>query len=460
MLNLLRHMIKEEARMHTNVVGNLLFLLFPLIIVIVVFMAAVFAPVLDMMLTISLPGLIVHLLFAFFGLNVGAFGLYGQDFMNRRFGSASLISYSSRTLPVSDRIIYTNVIIKDVIYYFTLFILPSVIGIELAASAMGMASFESLRLLVSLTLSFLVGLSIVFFLSTLYAHSVRLLLGFIAAFVVVSLFSGWTSSLTIFPPYDYFIDGSLLQLLYSILLILIPCFLSIVFFKISYPEKAIRFRNSMSSRDTKSVLLVKDFLDLKRSRGGFGRIIFSLVVPIAMIWVFISFFTEYIINANFLLVFSIFLGLYTSSIYSWLSEYDSFTQYSFLPILVARVIKSKLLVSTILCMVSVLIFILAAFSGGFTLLQIVLGFVCFASLFWYGLAVTIYLTGLSPNVYFFDSKNIARYLLFIVPPPILLLFLSIAKPVWLLSSLLLVLVAMYMINVSYHKWNMVEQRSF
>jgi len=455
---ILRSMIKEEARIHTSIFGPLLFFLFPVVIFTVVFAVAKFAPVIELMQEGTFVGIIIHLAFAFFGLNVGAFGLYGREFMNRRFGHASLISYSSRTLPVSDRVIFTNVIVKDIIYYFLMFILPSVLGIMSAARNLGMP-FSPARLFVSLCLSFMLGLAVVFFLSTVYAHSAKLLVGFLAAGTVIFIaLKGYAVPMTnLFWPYAYYVYGTNLALTVSATLLL--CFLSILFFKISYSEKITRFENYISHVPLKFLYMARDYLDLRRSRGGFGRIIFSIIIPMAMLWLFIGFFVQYVPFVDFLIVFSIFLGLYTSSIYSWLAEYDSYANYAFLPVQVSEIIRNKVRSTVVLSLVSFLVFI-AAVAYDYDSINMLIGLCCYIGLFAWGLAATVYLTGLSPNVYFFDSRNIAMYLLYIVPPAVLFLVVSAWKPLLLLLGLLFVPVGILLLRAAEKKWEHTELRTF
>ena len=99
-------MLKEEWRIHTTILNNKMFAFFPLIIFILSFIGSLFITILKNVITIDQLFKYAHYLFFFFGLSVGAFGLFGKEIMNRRFGQASLVAYSSRTLPVSERIIF------------------------------------------------------------------------------------------------------------------------------------------------------------------------------------------------------------------------------------------------------------------------------------------------------------------------------------------------------------------
>ena len=115
--------------------------------------------------------LIVHANYLMLGIMVGGFGLLGNEVMNRRFGQASLLAYSARSLPLSEKFIFLNFVIKDTVYYFFLWVLPFGFGYILASPFIGIPLSTALLLLLTLTLSFLFGLCGVFFLSAVYARS-------------------------------------------------------------------------------------------------------------------------------------------------------------------------------------------------------------------------------------------------------------------------------------------------
>jgi len=107
-LEILKAMIKEEWRLHTSLFGSRMFALFPLLIGMSAFIISLFLPYMTKVMTIGQMLQSAHYLFIFFGVSIGAFGLFGREVMNRRFGQASLIAYSSRSLPISERIIFLN----------------------------------------------------------------------------------------------------------------------------------------------------------------------------------------------------------------------------------------------------------------------------------------------------------------------------------------------------------------
>lgn len=94
--------------------------------------------------------------------------------MNRRFGHASLIAFSSRTLPLSEKFILLNFFIKDIIYYFILWILPFVTGVYIAFAIKSI--YINFFVLLTSIFCYFYCLSFSFFLSTIYVYSKRLVL--------------------------------------------------------------------------------------------------------------------------------------------------------------------------------------------------------------------------------------------------------------------------------------------
>jgi len=460
-------MIKEEWRIHSTLFGSLLFFLFPFLIMALISLTYFFGPVIQGFFSLASIVVVMHCFFLFFGINVGAFGLHGTEFMNRRFGHASLMAYSSRSLPVSEQSIFLNMVLKDIVYYFFMFILPISIALGIGGSFFGITVMQSLILLISLTLAFLIGLSAVFFLSTLYAHSVKILISFVGAIAAVILL-GHTFFGTSFPQFIFFLSPDTGTLIFCLLIVAIPSILSVTFLKIDYPdikEESVNKYNktrvffSKLFSDRAGPLLAKDFLDLRRSRGGVGKIIFSLLFPMTLIWFFINYFSTTIKVMNVLAVFSVILATYTVSIYNWITEYDVFTNYSFLPIRTSEVVKSKARTTLILSFISIVIFFVAAIHERSSV-ALIGSFLSYLCMFLYGLALTIYLTGLNPNVLLMNPKVLLAYLLCIIPPALIIILGSFVSMYFLLICLLLLPLAWNFFNKGLKKWDAVEQLTY
>ncbi len=468
MLEILKGMMKEEWRIHSCLFGNFMFALFPVILLILSFSMSLFIPILTIMLPIRQITIVTHYIFVLFGLSVGSFGLFGREAMNRRFGQASLMAYSSRSLPVSERELFVNFFIKDIIYYFILWILPFVLGFSLASPLISVSLSSAPLILLTLTLSFLTGLSFVFCLSTIYVHSSKVLLVVLISILTIGLFLSnyfYISLTTILPSLSFFLAPSFTKLIISLSVIIVLFILSSIFLKVDYPQKVRRLNNSFDKlsnffKFTKYPdFISKDFLDLKRSEGGLGKIIFSFLFPLFLAWILIFVFLKFLPIFNFLIIFSLFLGIISSSFYNWITEFDVFTSYAFLPVKVSNMMKSKIICYAIINIIPVIILILVAIVMN-QLFYFLPALFLFLSISSYTMAVLVYLGGLFPNILIYNAKIFLEYLLLTASVIIVLVFLSAFNPFYSLVSPVMIIASFYLIKKSFKKWNKIEQPTF
>jgi len=471
MFDIFKNMVKEEWRMHSSLFGHSGFALFPVFIFLFTFFVSLVLPVFREIVTDAQIAIGIHYFFLLVGAMIGAFGLMGREFMNRRFGQASLIAYSSRVLPVSERFIFANFLGKDVIYYFILYILPFVAGFGLAAEIVpaGMFSLPStlLVLVMTLSLSFAIGISTIFFLSTVYAHSgkISLICLFILSFLFLH-FSGNLSLYTLYslPSLSFFLDPSKNQLLFSGVLIFVPSALSLIFLKIDFPQSQKSFSNSFSKLCSflgsyrYAAFVAKDSLDLKRSEGGLGKIVFSFLLPLVLVWILLSALARVIPALSTLTLFALVLGVLSSSMYNWLTEYDIFASYAFLPLKVSDIIKSKLNSYLILNLVPLVILTVLALKNDPSAL--IPSLLLFLTISLYMVAVLVYLTGISPSINLYNAKTFALYTLSVVPLLILNIVLSMFGPYYAFVDLLLVPFALYLLGKGFNKWDLNDCRCF
>jgi hypothetical protein len=471
MFDIFKSMIKEEWRMHSNLFGSGGFTLFPVFIFLFTFSVSLVLPVFREIFSDAQIALGMHYIFLLLGGMIGAFGLMGREFMNRRFGQASLIAYSSRTLPVSQRRIFADFLLKDIVYYFVLYVLPFVGGFALATELVPAGNFEIsgtlLVLSLTLSLSFMIGLSLVFFLSTIYAHSGKLLISSLLVLSIFLLFISGNLNSNVFyslPSLSYFLSRSENQLLISLFLIVVPSTFSLVFLKVDFPHAKKSFPNSFPrlcrylGSYRYAAFVAKDFLDLKRSEGGLGKIIFSFLLPMALIWILLSALGNVIPVLNTFALFSLVLGVLSSSMYNWLTEYDIFASYAFFPLKVSDMIKSKFNSYIFLNLIpSILLTIFVLKSEPSALLP---SLILFLSISLYMVSILIYLTGLSPSINLYNGKNFALYTLSVVPLLIINIILSMFGPCYLLMDLLLIPFSFYLLKQSFGKWDRVESQLF
>lgn len=471
MFDIFKSMIKEEWRMHSNLFGSGSFALFPVFIFLFTFFVSLVLPVFREIFTDAQIAFGMHYFFLLMGGMIGAFGLMGREFMNRRFGQASLIAYSSRTLPVSQREIFANFLVKDIAYYFVLYILPFIAGFALAAELVPAGNFQSPEnlfiLLLTLSLSFIIGLSLVFFLSTVYAHSGKLLLlGLFAVSISLLFVSGNLSSNVFYslPSLSFFLNPSRTQLLLSFVLIIVPSSLSLIFLKVDYPQTKTSFSNSFFrlcgylGSYKYAAFVAKDSLDLKRSEGGLGKVIFSFLLPVALIWMLLSALENVIPTLDTLTLFSLVMGVLSSSMYNWLTEYDIFASYAFFPLRVSDMIKSKLNSYLVLNLVPFILLTLLTLKKEPEAL--IPSLLLFLSISLYMVSVLVYLTGLSPSINLYNGKNFALYAVSVMPLLMVNIILSMFGPYYVLADLLLVPLAFYMLGKSFKKWDLVQSQLF
>jgi hypothetical protein len=461
-------MLKEEWRVHSTLFGSAGFALFPLLLTFLAAAGALLWPLFADVMPVETVVLLLHAGFLLAGASVGAFGLFGREVMNRRFGQASLIAYSSRSLPVSEQAILAGFYLKDTVYYLCFWVFPFVAGLAIAAPFAGFPLTSVLRLLATLSLAFLLGLSLVFLLSTIYVHSPKallavLILGAIATAFLARQPGAGTGALI--PPFTLYYNPSWALLAAILLLIIIPSALSVRFLKIEYPEETRRFPQALD-RLTRAFawlpdphLVAKDALDLTRSEGGAGKIVFSFLFPVMFIWIALFVLLRFIPSVDRLMVFAILLGVVSSTIYNWVTEFDLFASYSFLPVEVGTVIRGKLESYALLNIVSLAILVAAGLGTGEASLLIP-ALLTFASVSFYAVAVTVYVGGLSPSIMLYNAKVYLPYLGLITPVLLFLLFVSIPNPWFALASLCLVLPGWYILGKAFSKWGRAEQPGF
>jgi hypothetical protein len=468
MFELFIAMVREEWRMPSTMFGSLSFALFPVMIFGIAFMGSFLIPLMRTTLPAGNLTLIVHANYLMLGIMVGGFGLLGNEVMNRRFGQASLLSYSARSLPLSESFIFTNFVVKDTVYYFFLWVFPFGFGYILASPFTGVPLAAALLLLLTLSLSFLFGLCGVFFLSTVYARSHAalwfVLLGLIAVVGGLSLMTG-ANPVLFFPPLLLNSAFTWTNLIVSCAVLVLLFWVAIVLFN---PESV---GSEKIYRDTFSPLMqrlsflpnppfaAKDTLDLYRSGSMIGQTIFSFLLPLGVIWFFLSLLGPFFPPHGLLFIFAITTGVIASTMYTWVTMFDAFGPYACLPVAVSSLISSKLTTFGILQIIpAVFIAVVALLSGeaAYLIPAVVLGI----AVSFYAVGIMAWLTGLSPSVLVYDVKVLAVYLVLV--GIVLTVFTSIAfaNPYYALSSVLLALPARWFVQKAKLRWDGVDPEGF
>jgi hypothetical protein len=465
---LFQNMMKEEWRLHSTMFGSLSFALFPVLIFAIVFMGSFLLPLLQAVLPVGDLALIVHGNFVLLGVMVGGFGLLGNEVMNRRFGQASLLAYSSRSLPLSERTIFTNFVVKDIVYYIILWVFPFAFGFAVASPFIRVPLATPLLLMLTLTLSFLTGLSAIFFLSTVYSRSKAVFIIVLMAgllFLARGLLAVGISAAYYFPPLALYREFTWSMLIIACFLIIIPVIGSILLFTPEYSGSTKRFFNLVTplTRDLSMfptpALAAKDLIDLWRSGGGVGQVIFSFLLPLALIWLFLAFLGVIIPSSGIILIFAVLTGVVSATMYTWITAFDSFSSYACLPVSVSTLINSKICTFSVLQLVPA-VFITLVTTAADGVLYLIPSLVLWCAISFYALSVTIYLTGLSPNVLVYDAKVLLAFMVLVGVPVTVLIAIVIINPYYAIAAILLGIPAIGFVHRGYKRWEGKDVASF
>ena len=462
------NMMKEEWRVHSTMFGSLSFALFPVMIFGIAFMGSFLLPLMRSSFPSDNLALMIHASYLMLGIMVGGFGLLGNEVMNRRFGQASLLAYSARSLPLSERFIFTNFVIKDTVYYFFLWVFPFGLGFILASPFIGVPLANALLLLLTLTLSFLFGLCTVFFLSTIFARSkqvfwllILILCIGLAGLVVMT----GTNPALLFPPLLLFTSFTWANLLVSCVILFILFGVAIILFNPESVGSEKIYSNAFApllerlSFLPDPPLAAKDTLDMYRSGSLIGQVLFSFLLPLTVIWFFLSLLGPYFPPHGLLFMFALVTGIIASTIYTWVTMFDTFGPYACLPVSVSRLITGKLTTFSLMQAVPAVFIAVVAILMQESLYLIPAVVLCLAVSF-FAVGVMVWLTGLSPNVLVYDVKVMAVYLVLIGIAVTLFTGIAFANPWYALSSVILFLPAWLFMKRALVKWDAVDPGGF
>jgi hypothetical protein len=462
MFDLFVAMFREEWRVHSVLFGSIGFALFPFLIAAMAFMGAFLVPIVNAALPAGDLATLVHALVLLLGVMVGGFGLVGNEVMERRFGQASFVAYAARTLPLSERRIFAAFVTKDTIYYLLLWILPIVAGVALASPFVGLSGSAVLRLALSLVIAFLTGLSALFLITTVYGRS-KIVFAVLALVAIVGLgvYLLATGHLPPLYPVLLYRTFSWAALGTAVLAIGISLAVSLMLFRPGrggggrqVPDRFSGLYRQLSFLP-QPALAAKDLLDLWRSGGGIGQILFSLLLPLGLCWFLLSLLDRVLPPHGVLLLFAVLTGVLASTVYTWLTAFDTFGAYTALPILAGTLIRSKLVTFSLLQTVPLAVVLGTAIASkgigiAVPALAMTIGVAAWS------VAVTVYLAGLSPNVLVYNPKVLASYLGAVGLPIIGLIALSFMHPWFGLSAALLLVPAVRIVRKAEVRWEAVD----
>ncbi|HOT93693.1 MAG TPA: hypothetical protein PK089_00685 [Methanoregulaceae archaeon] len=455
-------MFREEWRIHAVLFGDAVFALLPVLVGAMAFMGTFLVPLVNRALPAGDLASIVHALYLLLGVMVGGFGLVGNEVMNRRFGQASFVAYAARTLPLSERQIFSAFVAKDTVYYLLFWVLPVVAGVAVASPFVGLPPGAVLCLLVSLPLSFLSGLSGLFLVTTVWSRS-RAAFAVLAAVAVIAAGASVraTGGIPPFPPLALYRSFSWAVLAGTGIGIGAGFGVSLLLFEPRSPGGEHRHPDRFTGLLRRlhalpyPALTARDLLDLWRSGGGVGQVLFSLVLPLGLCWFLLSLLGPVLPPYGVLTLFSVLAGVLASTIYTWLTAFDSPGAYACLPVAPGDLIRSKLGLFALLHPVPAAIVLGAAvLSGNGPYAAPALGLMLGVSAWSAG--IMVYLAGLSPNLLVYDPRVLFTYLFAVGLPAAGLIVLDLLDPWSGLAALLLVVPAVLAVRAAVHRWEEAE----
>jgi MFS family permease len=434
MRTLLPLMLKEEFRFHSSHSNSYIFLSFPAIVCIFSFATAVSSPRIFEEISPNRLLQMVHISIILYGMSVGAFAFMGMQMVERRFGRRNFLVAMPSLLPITYKKTFLGLYLRDVIFYLALLILPLILGLLLSVPITHFRLTSIGFLFVAVLLSFLVGMSISFFMSAVYVRFPKIFLGLVCAMIVTALaygFGVYDIGLLI-PTIELQITKEPFYLMESLALILLLPFMATLLTKERHELKVSKFKSVFAEFEERfmfaksySTLLAKEFLDLKRSRT-FGKIFFSFIVPLIFLS-FSSFIVKYGFNipVGFNTIFyGAMVGFFGILIYSWLNNVDVTDYFETLPLSVPQVIKARLIVFFILTLWISTIFVvgIAVINGDLGVLWLALIVMFITSTY---MVITIaYLTGLRPNTSLFAPDVMLKFWILALLPDVCITLLS------------------------------------
>jgi hypothetical protein len=427
-------MVREEWRFHSELFGGRRFAAFPLFVTL---LAAGAVQLLQFTGT-SLAGVVagVHALVFAFGLHTGTIGLLGRDSVRDLLGEVSLLLFTDRTLPLSRTRLLAVFVVKDVAYYAVLFLLPLALAFVPSVAAGEVPPTRVPLLWVTTTLTFSLGVVVTLAVVALRTQGRRGTVGLLAGAVAVVGAVTLGVDLVAWTPYTLLRDGGgVAQFLRATLPTVLFALVGLRAYDARF-ERAARTTDDRFSawaarlRDDDG-LLTRTLLDVARSSGGLVKVPFSAAIILAVAVVLVEF-AGVVTGRTPATGVSLgaLLGLSGFTTYNWLTGFDGPRSYLAFPVSIAAVLRAKFRAFILLGPPVALGFYLAAVAWfGAPLLDALAGAVVCLGLQSYLFGTTVYLTGLQPDEFLFDTVLFAAFTLavavvlvpllvvgFVVPP--------------------------------------------
>jgi hypothetical protein len=473
-------MLREEFRSHATYSGTERFLSFPFF---VFFISATIGLTLNRISeTVSLEELatFAHLSAFIYGLSVGAFGLMGRQYLERRYGRSNYLVAMPFLLPMSFRKTFLGIYLRDAVFYVVLLLVPATLGIAAVAPVMGFSLVSIGLFFVAVLATFMVGLSLSFLASVLFIRSTPVFLAltaFVASVFVLHLATGSPALNEILLSVEFQMnvrplgadsEAAVVSLALSAAMALAMTIGACVLVTVRLESSSQMYQIVLPSyherlpiaRGLNRTLISKELVDIRRS-GTVAKMFFSLVLPLLFL-AFAAWFVNHglAIPVGFNTVFyAAMVGFVGILMYNWLNNIDLSEYYSLIPVTVPQLIRVRVTVFLMLTLGISAFFVIgiSIINGDTELLWLALIVMFVTSL--YMAALTAYLTGLKTNTFLFDTSILAKFSIMSFLPDVCLTILSFSLlSNWVAASSGISLVLFSMLFTTWILYRGIESR--
>jgi hypothetical protein len=433
-------MVREEWRLHAELFGGGRFAAFPL----VVFGLAALGVELLVRVGTSLDAAVLglHVLVAFVGLQTGTVGLVSRDAIDSLVGDVTFLLTAASTLPLRRRDVLAVFLAKDLLYYAVYFLAPLALALTPAVLRGAVDPLAVPRLWLSSTLTFVTGSAVTLAGVALVSRgrtgrAVVTVLGVsVAGLAVGSALGRIGVDLAQFTPYALY-DGPITPIGVTAALGPTLVLAAVGVFGVDpSSERPTRIAGRTGSftrwraRLGGDGLLVKTLLDVRRSDGGFLKVVFSALVVLAVAIALVSFAGRVTgVPPSPGVSVGALVGLTAFTTYNWLASFDSVASYRHLPVSVEAVFAAKFRAFLLLGpAVGLGVYAIGVvwLRPGPTDALAGAGLSVALQLYLYG--VTTYVAGLRPNEFLFDPVLFAGFTTAVAVVLVPILLVAIAVP--------------------------------
>ncbi len=401
----------EEYRSHARLFGGRRFALFPAFVALVAAASATFFALAATDTGTIVAGL--HAVVAVLGLQVGTVGLEGRDALEDLFGERTLLLFASWTLPIEPKRVLVAFLLKDVLYYGVLFLLPLSVGLVPLAVLGELSVVELPLVFLTTAATFALGVAASVALVGVYVRSRLVALGIVGTVAVAIALAG--QNVLAITPYGLLEAPRTAAVVGTVALPLVFGTIGVALFEFDRddPDRtAVDRFGALSARfgsyDSHGIA-AKSLLDVARSSGGLWKAVFSQGLVFIVIVMLLAALPDVVrIRPSPGLTIAAVLALGSFTAYNWLCQFDDSRFYARYPVSHEAVFRGKLLAFSLLNL-PIGVSYLAAGTALFGSETILLGVAVFPPLSLYVFGITVYFAGLRPSELLFDTPVFAAF---------------------------------------------------